>query len=125
GASVLEAAGGQKIVVVNVMCRLFMDAIDDPFRTIDAELAKYALGRSASCILVDVHGEATSEKQSMGHHCDGRVSAVLGTHSHIPAADIGMLPGRPADQTGGGVCGECDAVEGRERGRAGPRLLDT
>ena len=87
GANLFETARGQKIVVINVMCRLFMDALDDPFRAVDAELAKYALGRSAHFILVDVHGEATSEKQSMGHYCDGRVSAVLGTHSHIPTAD--------------------------------------
>ena len=88
GANLFQTARGQKIVVINVMCRLFMDALDDPFRAIDAELcASTALGGTAHFILIDVHGEATSEKQSMGHYCDGRVSAVLGTHSHIPTAD--------------------------------------
>src|SRR5258708_6793301 len=91
GANIFETARGQKIVVVNVMCRLFMDALDDPFRTIDAELAKYTLGRSANCILVDVHGEATSEKQSMGHHCDGRVSAVRGAPEHMSSADCEVI----------------------------------
>ena len=68
GANLFQTARGQKIVVINVMCRLFMDALDDPFRAVDAELAKYGLGGSAHFILVDVHGEATSEKQSMGHY---------------------------------------------------------
>ena len=73
GANLFQTARGQKILVINVMCRLFMDALDDPFRAIDAELAKYGLGGTAHFILIDVHGEATSEKQSMGHNCDGRV----------------------------------------------------
>ena len=79
GANLFQTARGQKVVVINVMCRLFMDALDDPFRAVDVELAKYGLGNTAHFILVDVHGEATSEKQSIGHYCDGRVSAVLGT----------------------------------------------
>src|SRR6267143_480503 len=67
GANLFQTARGQKILVLNVMCRLFMDALDDPFRAVDAELAKYALGGSAHFILVDVNGAATTEKQSMGH----------------------------------------------------------
>jgi metallophosphoesterase (TIGR00282 family) len=123
GANLFETVRGQKIVVVNVMCRLFMDALDDPFRTIDAELAKYSLGRSANCILVDVHGEATSEKQSMGHHCDGRVSAVLGTHSHIPTADNWILPGGTAYQTDVGMCGDYDSVIGMKKEGAVLRFI--
>jgi metallophosphoesterase (TIGR00282 family) len=123
GANVFETARGQKIVVVNVMCRLFMDALDDPFRTIDAELSKYMLGRSANCILVDVHGEATSEKQSMGHHCDGRVSAVLGTHSHSPTADCWVLPGGTAYQTDVGMCGDYDSVIGMKKEGAVLRFI--
>ena len=123
GANLFETARGQKIVVMNVMCRLFMDAIDDPFRAVDAELAKYALGRSANCILVDVHGEATSEKQSMGHYCDGRVSAVLGTHSHIPTADAWILPGGTAYQTDVGMCGDYDSVIGMKKEGAVQRFI--
>lgn len=123
GSNLFETTRGHKIVVMNVMCRLFMDAIDDPFRAVDAELAKYALGRSAHFILVDVHGEATSEKQSMGHHCDGRVSAVLGTHSHIPTADHWVLPGGTAYQTDVGMCGDYDSVIGMKKDVAVQRFI--
>ncbi len=68
------------------------------------------LGHTAHFILIDVHGEATSEKQSIGHYCDGRVSAVLGTHSHVPTADGWVLPGGTAYQTDVGMCGDYDSV---------------
>ncbi len=123
GANLFETARGHKILVMNAMCRLFMDAIDDPFRAVDAELSKYSLGRSAHCIVVDVHGEATSEKQSMGHHCDGRVSAVLGTHSHIPTADSWVLPGGTAYQTDIGMCGDYDSVIGMKKEGAVQRFI--
>jgi metallophosphoesterase (TIGR00282 family) len=123
GANLFQTARGQKIVVINVMCRLFMDALDDPFRAIDAELSKYGLGGSAHFILIDVHGEATSEKQSMGHYCDGRVSAVLGTHSHIPTADSWVLPGGTAYQTDVGMCGDYDSVIGMKKEIAVQRFL--
>jgi calcineurin-like phosphoesterase len=100
-----------------------MEPLDDPFRAVDAEIAKYALGRSAHCILVDVHGEATSEKQSMGHHCDGRVTAVLGTHSHIPTADCWVLPGGTAYQTDVGMCGDYDSVIGMKKEAAVLRFI--
>ena len=109
--------------MINVMCRLFMDALDDPFRGVDAELAKYSLGGTANFILVDVHGEATSEKQSMGHYCDGRVSAVLGTHSHIPTADCWVLPGGTAYQTDVGMCGDYDSVIGMKKDGAVQRFI--
>jgi metallophosphoesterase (TIGR00282 family) len=123
GASVFQTQRGHSMVVINVMCRLFMDAIDDPFRALDAELSKYVLGRSARCILVDVHGEATSEKQSVGHYCDGRVSAVLGTHSHIPTADAWILPGGTAYQTDVGMCGDYDSVIGMKKEIAVQRFI--
>ena len=123
GANLFETRRGQKIVVMNVMCRLFMEPLDDPFRAVDAELAKYSLGASANFILVDVHGEATSEKQSMGHHCDGRVTAVLGTHSHIPTADCWVLPGGTAYQTDVGMCGDYDSVIGMKKEAAVLRFI--
>jgi metallophosphoesterase (TIGR00282 family) len=123
GANLFETRKGQKVVVVNVMCRLFMEPLDDPFRTVDAELAKYALGRGAQFIMVDVHGEATSEKQSLGHHCDGRVSAVLGSHSHVPTADHWVLPGGTAYQTDVGMCGDYDSVIGMKKEAAIQRFI--
>ncbi len=81
------------------------------------------MGRSAHFILIDVHGEATSEKQSMGHHCDGRVSAVLGTHSHIPTADHWILPGGTAYQTDVGMCGDYDSVIGMKKDVAVQRFI--
>jgi len=114
---------GRTILVINLMGRLFMDALDDPFRAVDAELAKYTLGGTAHCILVDVHGEATSEKQSVGHYCDGRVSAVLGTHSHIPTADAWILPGGTAYQTDVGMCGDYDSVIGMKKEIAVQRFV--
>ena len=123
GANLFQTARGQKVVVINVMCRLFMDALDDPFRTVDAELAKYMLGSTAQFILIDVHGEATSEKQSMGHYCDGRVSAVLGTHSHIPTADGWVLPGGTAYQTDVGMCGDYQSVIGMNHDEPVRRFL--
>ena len=105
------------------MCRLFMDALDDPFRALDAELSKYALGRGAQLILVDVHGEATSEKQSIGHFCDGRASAVLGSHSHVPTADGWVLPGGTAYQTDVGMCGDYDSVIGMKKEVAMQRFI--
>ena len=123
GANLFETARGQKVLVVNVMCRLFMEPLDDPFRAVDAELGKYAMGRSAHFILIDVHGEATSEKQSIGHHCDGRASAVLGTHSHIPTADHWILPGGTAYQTDVGMCGDYDSVIGMKKDVAVQRFI--
>ena len=123
GANLFETPKGQKIAVVNVMCRLFMEPLDDPFRAVDLELARYSLGRSAHCILVDVHGEATSEKQSMGHYCDGRVSAVLGSHSHVPTADGWILPGGTAYQTDVGMCGDYDSVIGMKKEGAVQRFV--
>jgi calcineurin-like phosphoesterase len=101
--------------VVNVMCRLFMDAIDDPFTAAEAAIAAHPL-RRGSAILVDVHGEATSEKMAMGHFLDGRVSAVIGTHSHVPTADGQILPGGTAYQTDAGMCGDYDSVIGMQKG---------
>ena len=110
GANLFQTPRGQKIV-----CRLFMDALDDPFRALDAELSKYALGATAQLILIDVHGEATSEKQSIGHYCDGRASAVLGSHSHVPTADGWVLPGGTAYQSDVGMCGDYDSVIGMKK----------
>lgn len=103
---------GRKIMIVNVMGRLFMDAMDDPFAATDALLKNFALRRSVSAILVDMHTETTSEKMAFGHYFDGRVSAVVGTHTHIPTADAHIMPNGTAYQTDAGMCGDYDSVIG-------------
>src|SRR5204862_5808028 len=85
---------------------------DDPFAAVEAALGMHKLRASVQAILVDVHGEATSEKMAMGHFCDGRVSLVVGSHSHVPTADYQILPGGTAYQTDAGMCGDYDSVIG-------------
>jgi metallophosphoesterase (TIGR00282 family) len=114
---------GKKIVVVNVMTRLFMDALDDPFAAVEAALGMHKLRASAQAILVDVHGEATSEKMAMGHFCDARVSLVVGSHSHVPTADAQVLPGGTAYQTDAGMCGDYDSVIGMRKEVAVARFV--
>jgi 2',3'-cyclic-nucleotide 2'-phosphodiesterase len=118
GAVVLEVARGRKLMVVNVMCRLFMDPLDDPFAAMDKVLATQRLGGTVDAIVVDVHGEASSEKMAMGHALDGRASLVVGTHTHTPTADAQILPGGTAYQTDLGMCGDYDSVIGMKKGPA-------
>jgi 2',3'-cyclic-nucleotide 2'-phosphodiesterase len=87
----------------------------DPFRALDAELRKHALGGTAQAILVDVHAEATSEKTALGHHLDGRVSLVAGTHTHVPTADARILPGGTGYVTDLGMTGDYDSVIGMDK----------
>ncbi len=105
---------GRSVLVVNLMGRLFMETLDCPFRGLDAILAGRPLG-SGTSIVVDFHAEATSEKNAMGHHADGRVSAVIGTHTHIPTADAQILRGGTAYQTDAGMCGDYDSVIGMQK----------
>lgn len=103
---------GRRIMVVNAMGRLFMDAIDDPFALTDELIARTPLKKGCDAIFIDFHADATSEKMSFGHYFDGRVSAVVGTHTHIPTADAQILPGGTAYQTDAGMCGDYDSVIG-------------
>jgi metallophosphoesterase (TIGR00282 family) len=115
GTRLHKLPDGRTVLVVNLMGRLFMDALDDPFRAFDAELAGRVLGRDLSAIVVDFHGEATSEKTAFGHFCDGRVSAVIGTHTHIPTADHQILPAGTAYISDLGMCGNYDSVIGMDK----------
>ena len=115
GAALFEAAAGRKVLVINAMARLFMDPLGDPFAEIEAALARYRLGANVQAIVVDFHGEATSEKMAMGHHLDGRVSLCVGTHTHVPTADSMILPGGTAYQTDAGMCGDYDSVIGMDK----------
>ena len=102
---------GTPYAVVNLMGRVFMNGTNDPFNAANAILG----GIKAKVILVDFHAEATSEKVAMGWHLDGRVTAVLGTHTHIPTADERVLPGGTAYQTDVGMSGPYDSVIGVEK----------
>jgi 2',3'-cyclic-nucleotide 2'-phosphodiesterase len=115
GVAELKTPGGQRLVVVQVLGRLFMGLVDDPFRALDAELRRHALGGTAQAIVVDVHAEATSEKAALGHHLDGRVSLVAGTHTHIPTADARVLPGGTGYVTDLGMTGDYDSVIGMDK----------
>jgi len=115
GYSVITTAAGQKILVINAMGRLFMDAHDDPFAVTNKLLGQYRLGQTVSAIFMDFHGEASSEKMAFGHFLDGRVSAVVGTHTHVPTADAMILPGGTAYQTDAGMCGDYDSVIGMKK----------
>jgi hypothetical protein len=110
GVTLLKTRSGEKAAVLNLQGRVFMPPTDDPFRVADAELAK--LPKDVKVIFVDMHGEATSEKVAMGWYLDGRVSAVVGTHTHIPTADETILPGGTAFQTDVGMAGPFYSVIG-------------
>ncbi|MBV8119102.1 MAG: YmdB family metallophosphoesterase [Alphaproteobacteria bacterium] len=114
---------GRTSLVVNLMGRLFMEALDDPFAGLDAILADHPLGRGPAAILVDMHAEASSEKMAMGHFADGRVSAVFGSHSHVPTADAQIFPGGTAYQSDAGMCGDYDSVIGLQKAPAVRRFV--
>ncbi len=118
GAGVFEATRGRKVLVAHVMCRLFMIPLDDPFAAVEAALANHRLGGSVAAAVLDIHGEATSEKMALGHFVDGRVSLAAGSHTHVPTADAQILPGGTAYQTDAGMCGDYDSVIGMEKENA-------
>src|SRR6266567_3174826 len=94
GVALIDAKNGARVLVVNAMGRIFMDPLDDPFAAVERELAACALKRAVDAIIIDIHGEATSEKQSMGHFCDGRASLVVGTTGDYDSV-IGMAKDEP------------------------------
>ncbi len=112
GAALCEAKNGARVLVVNAMGRIFMDPLDDPFAAIDRELTACPLPKAADVIILDFHAETTSEKQSMGHFCDGRASLVVGTHTHAPTADLRILPGGTAFISDVGMTGDYNSVIG-------------
>lgn len=106
---------GRAIVVLNAMGQVFMDPLDNPFTTVRDVLKPYGLGRSVQAIFLDFHAEATSEKMAMGHYLDGLVSAVVGTHTHVPTADAHILSGGTAFQSDAGMTGDYDSVVGMRK----------
>ena len=112
---VVEARDGTPVGVFTIMGRTFMKPVDDPFRAADRVLAD--IQRRAKVIVVDHHAEATSDKQLLGRYLDGRVSAVLGTHTHVPTADEQILRGGTAYQSDVGMTGPYDSILGRRYDR--------
>jgi metallophosphoesterase (TIGR00282 family) len=123
GFGTFPARGGRSVLMAHPMGRLFMEPLDNPFAAVEAVLANHRLGASVAAILVDMHAEATSEKMAMGAFLDGRVSAVVGSHTHVPTADARVLPGGTAYITDLGMCGDYDSVIGMEKGAATERFV--
>ena len=113
GVCLVDGRGHPPAAVVNLMGRVFMADVDDPFRTIDGILDE--LADRAAMVLVDFHAEATSEKIAFGWYVDGRVTAVIGTHTHVPTADARVLPGGTAYVSDVGMTGPHDSVIGMDK----------
>lgn len=123
GAALVEAKNGKRALVINVMGRIFMDPLDDPFAAVEREIAACPLREAADAIVVDIHCEASSEKQAMGYFCDGRASLVVGTHTHVPTADQRIMPGGTAFMTDAGMTGDYDSVIGMTKDEPLSRFL--
>tara|TARA_X000000368_G_scaffold402927_2_gene377346 strand:+ start:2073 stop:2918 length:846 start_codon:yes stop_codon:yes gene_type:complete len=115
GFGVYKLDDDRQVLVINAMARLFMELNDSPFDAIEKLLDRYRLGDNVQAVILDFHGEATSEKMAMGHYLDGRASLVVGTHTHVPTADLHILAGGTAYQTDAGMCGDYDSVIGMEK----------
>tara|TARA_B100000686_G_scaffold350698_2_gene447362 strand:- start:1949 stop:2737 length:789 start_codon:yes stop_codon:yes gene_type:complete len=116
-----RAANGQDVAVLNLIGRVYMDAVDCPFKKADSEIPR--LKEKANIILVDMHAEVTSEKNALGWHLDGRVSAVLGSHTHVQTADERILPGGTAYLTDAGMTGPRNSVIGIKKETAISRFI--
>jgi len=112
GAGMFVARNGARVLVINAMGRVFMDQLDDPFTAIEKEIAACPLGEQADAIVVDFHAEATSEKQALAHYLDGRVTLIVGTHTHVPTSDYRVMAAGTAFQSDVGMCGDYDSVIG-------------
>jgi 2',3'-cyclic-nucleotide 2'-phosphodiesterase len=123
GAGLFDLQDGRRVMVLHAQGQVEMHPCDDPFAAIDAAIAGAQLGRDADAIIVDFHAEATSEKQAMGHYLDGRVTAVIGTHTHTPTADDRVLSGGTAYMSDIGMCGDYDSVIGMEKTEPMRRFL--
>ncbi|MBK9082194.1 MAG: TIGR00282 family metallophosphoesterase [Rhizobiales bacterium] len=125
GATLIDTASGHRVLVVNAIGRVFMGLHRDPFAAIDREIEACPLGTACDAIVVDFHAEATSEKQALGAYLDGRVSLVVGTHTHAPTADHRVLPGGTAFMTDAGMTGDYDSVIGMEKDEPIRRFLES
>jgi metallophosphoesterase (TIGR00282 family) len=115
GANLFQSASCAQVLVISLLGRVFMDAMDDPFAAIEREVSACPLGVGCDALIVDFHAEASSEKQALAHFVDGRVSLVAGTHTHVPAADHQILPNGTAFVTDTGMTGDYDSVIGMDK----------
>ena len=125
GAGLYHTADNRRVAVIQVMGRLFMPPSDEPFRCLEDFLSGTQLGRDADAVVIDIHGEATSEKTALGCIADGRASLAVGSHSHIPTADTRVLPAGTAYQTDAGMCGSYDSIIGMDAGIAVRRFVNS
>lgn len=114
GTHLIETKDGARILVINVMGQLFMPPIDDPFAAAETALSQCPLGEACDAIVIDMHAEATSEKQTMGVLFDGRATLIVGTHTHVPTADHKILPGGTAFLSDAGMCGDYNSILGMD-----------
>jgi metallophosphoesterase (TIGR00282 family) len=115
GAGLFAAANGGMVLVMNVMGQVMMEPLDSPFAAVQRELAACPLGEGCDAVIIDMHAEATSEKMAMGHFADGRVSLVVGTHTHVPTSDYRIMSGGTAYMSDVGMCGDYDTVIGMDK----------
>jgi metallophosphoesterase (TIGR00282 family) len=115
GAAVIESATGARLLIINVLGRIFMEALDDPFAAVKRELSLRPLGEKCDASIIDFHAEATSEKWAFGHFADGKASLIVGTHTHAPSADHRILAGGTGFITDVGMTGDYDSVIGMEK----------
>ncbi len=122
GSTVFEAHNGVRVGIINLMGRVFMPPVDEPFRVADHEIERVKAD-GASVVFVDMHAETTSEKIALAYYLDGRVSAVIGTHTHVQTADDRILPGGTAALSDVGMTGPHDGVIGMEKDAIIARFL--
>ena len=123
GAGIFRASNGADVLVINAMGRIFMEALDDPFPAIEKEIGACPLKQAADAIFIDFHAEATSEKQAVAMNFDGRVTAVIGTHTHVPTADARVLAKGTSYMTDAGMSGDYNSVIGMEKAEPLQRFL--
>jgi metallophosphoesterase (TIGR00282 family) len=124
GSTIVDAGRGRKVLVTQVLGRVFMkQPYDDPFSALDALLRAHPPGGMVQAALVDVHAEATSEKMGLGHFCDGRATMVVGTHTHVPTGDAQVLPGGTAYLSDAGMCGDYNSVIGMDKAEPMRRFI--
>lgn len=122
GFSIYEK-NGKKILVTNVMGRVFLEPADSPFSALDGLLEKYELGRNVDAIFIDIHAEATGEKTGIAHYVDGQVSAMAGSHTHIPTADLHIMQKGSGYVSESGICGDYNSMLGMETAGALHKLI--
>ena len=115
GFEIYDTDLGIKVAVLNIMGNVFMKKCEDVFKTVEKIFNKYKLKKDADFIIVDFHGEITSEKMAMGHYLDGKVTLVVGTHTHVPTSDFRILENGTAYQSDAGMCGDYNSVIGMNK----------